>query len=252
MDKLDASNRAGMVLALWAVPRSTSTAFERMMRQRGDHRCFHEPFGEAWYAGEDARCPPTHRQDTTPGLTSASVWRTLRAAADDGPVFIKDFAHYVTHLLDDDFVAGFVHSFLIRDPAKVLPSMYDRWPDFTIDEVGFAAQRALFDRVTERDGFPPPVIDADDVLDDAAAVTRAWCDAVGIPFMASALEWEPGLEGNMDWYDAGSWHANLEDSTGLQRQPRSYVPVDHNAHLRRIHAACRPHYEALRANRLTG
>ena len=37
------------IVALWAVPRSTSTAFEWMMRQRGDIDCLHEPFGEAWY-----------------------------------------------------------------------------------------------------------------------------------------------------------------------------------------------------------
>ena len=37
------------IIAMWAVPRSTSTAFEWMMRQRGDLDCLHEPFGEAWY-----------------------------------------------------------------------------------------------------------------------------------------------------------------------------------------------------------
>ena len=40
------------IIALWAVPRSTSTAFEWMMRQRGDVACLHEPFGEAWYQGK--------------------------------------------------------------------------------------------------------------------------------------------------------------------------------------------------------
>ena len=41
------------VYVLWATPRSTSTAFEWMMRTRGDMACFHEPFGEAWYQGDD-------------------------------------------------------------------------------------------------------------------------------------------------------------------------------------------------------
>jgi adenylylsulfate kinase len=40
---------------LWATPRTTSTAFEWMMRMRGDMACFHEPFGLAWYQGSDAR-----------------------------------------------------------------------------------------------------------------------------------------------------------------------------------------------------
>lgn len=42
------------ITLLWAMPRSTSAALEWMMRMRGDHACFHEPFGEAWYHGEDA------------------------------------------------------------------------------------------------------------------------------------------------------------------------------------------------------
>ena len=45
------------ILVLWATPRSTSTAFEWMMRQRGDMECFHEPFGEAWYQGENPLWP---------------------------------------------------------------------------------------------------------------------------------------------------------------------------------------------------
>ena len=49
------------ILALWAVPRSTSTAFEWMMRQRGDFECVHEPFGEAWYFGTDRRTPRPKR-----------------------------------------------------------------------------------------------------------------------------------------------------------------------------------------------
>ena len=245
-------SRPHRILALWGVPRSTSSAFERMMRERGDHQCFHEPFGEAWYAGEDARCPPEHRLETIPGLTSAAVWRTLRDAVADGPVFIKDFAHYVTHLLDDDFLSRFTHTFLIRDPAKVLPAVHEHWPEFTLDEVGFAEQHALFDLVAEREGTPPPVIDADDLLDDPDGVVGAWCAAAGIPFIASAMSWAPGLPDDMDWFEDGSWHGNLERTSGFQRQPREYVPIDHNDQLRRAHTACLPHYEALHVHRLTG
>ena len=58
------------IVALWAVPRSTSTAFEWMMRQRGDMTCFHEPFGEAWYQGEAPLWPRLGPEDLrTPGLT---------------------------------------------------------------------------------------------------------------------------------------------------------------------------------------
>ena len=79
------------ILVLWAVPRSTSTAFERMMKQRGDHECVHEPFGEVWYSiGNDTRPPDSHIQNR-PELSYEAVWQDLVSAAARGPVFMKDF-----------------------------------------------------------------------------------------------------------------------------------------------------------------
>jgi hypothetical protein len=36
--------RTGPILMLWSAPRSRSTAFFRMMIERGDFVCVHEPF----------------------------------------------------------------------------------------------------------------------------------------------------------------------------------------------------------------
>ena len=250
------------ILVLWAVPRSTSTAFERMMSQRGDHEIAHEPFGEVWYSiGNDTRPPDSHIQHR-PELSYESVWEDLVSAARRGPVFMKDFPHYVTHMhrwvapagSPDDpqvpFLDAFNHSFLIRDPAKALTSMYGQWSDFTLDETGFAEQRALFDLLTQRTGTPPPVIDADDMLDDPRRVTAAWCDAVGIDFKPEALQWGTTEASDLTWYETGTWHANLAGSTTLSRQKRDYVAIDHNQLLRDAYAACLPHYQAMHAHRL--
>src|SRR3954451_2354764 len=40
-------------IALWAVPRSISTAFERVFVEREDFEVLHEPFSAAYYYGED-------------------------------------------------------------------------------------------------------------------------------------------------------------------------------------------------------
>ena len=40
-------------VALWAVPRSISTAFERVFVERDDFEVLHEPFSAAYYYGED-------------------------------------------------------------------------------------------------------------------------------------------------------------------------------------------------------
>ena len=237
------------IVALWAVPRSTSTAFEWMMRQRGDITCLHEPFGEAWYQGE-APLWPRVRDDSlrVPGLTLESVWDTMRNLAKKGPVFSKDFPHYIDHMWDDEMLSHFTHSFLIRNPAMTITSMYDKWPDFHEKEVGFAEQRELFERLMDKTGSPPPVIDSDDLLENPAGIVEAWCKAVGLPFIESALSWEPGARDEVSWWDGGSFHANLRNSDGLKPQPRkSYINIDEApARVQDVYQRVLPHYEFMR------
>ncbi len=242
------------IIALWAVPRSTSTAFEWMMRQRGDLDCLHEPFGEAWYQGEDPLWPRFEKgEKTTPGLTLESTWDDIQARAQKGPVFIKDFPHYINHMWTPDFLARFTHAFLIRDPAKTISSMYDKWPDFDELEVGFPEQRALFDLLTALNDTPPPVFDSDDLLENPHAMVRSFCDAVEIPFMPEALSWEPGADtSDYSWWDGGSFHANLRASTGLVPQPRRYVEISESPErVQRVYRRMKPHYDHLFQHRVT-
>ena len=235
------------ILALWAVPRSTSTAFEWMMRQRGDFDCLHEPFGEAWYQGEAPIWPRWKEGDKlTPGLTLESTLDDILSRAERGAVFIKDFPHYIIHMADEAFLSHFDHAFLIRDPAKTITSMYDKWPDFDEAEVGFTEQRDLFDRITAMTGQRPPVIDSDDLLEDPHTMVNRWCDSVNIPFIESALSWEPGARDEVSWWDGGSFHANLRNSDGLKPQKRRYVELaDTPARVRDVHSRARPHYDHL-------
>jgi len=241
------------ILVLWATPRSTSTAFEWMMRMRGDMMCFHEPFGEPWYQGEKPLWPRLKPDSPrTTGLTFESVWNDLKTTAKNEPVFSKDFPHYVEHMWTHEFLSHFNHSFLIRNPAKVATSMYKHWPDFVLKEIAFVEQRKLFDRLCE-DGTVPPVIDSDDLLENPYAIVETYCNAVGIPFIPEALSWEPGERNEVSWYDGGSWHGNLRDSDGLKPQPRQYIDIsDAPDRVKEIYEICLPHYEQLYPHRLTG
>ncbi|MEM7115274.1 MAG: sulfotransferase family protein [Chloroflexota bacterium] len=241
------------ILALWAVPRSTSTAFEWMMRMRGDMACFHEPFGEAWYQGEDPLWPRLQPDSLrTPGLTLDSVWQMLQDTARQGAVFIKEFPHYLDHMWDVEFLSHFNHSFLIRDPAKTITSMYKHWPDFHPKEVGFAEQRQLFDLLCDQLGKVPPVIDSDDLLEDPYGMVESYCQAVGIPFIAGALSWEPGARDEVSWWDGGSFHQNLRDSDGLKPQVRKYIDIaEAPDRVKEVYESVLPYYEALYQHRLT-
>jgi hypothetical protein len=241
------------IVALWGVPRSTSTAFEWMMRQRGDMECFHEPYGEAWYQGEKPLWPRLSADSVrTPGLTQGSVTDKLKAAAARGAVFSKDFPHYIDHSWDDDLLSMFTHSFLIRDPAKTITSMFNKWPDFHEKEAGFPEQRRLFDRIADKTGSPPPVIDSDDMLEDPAGMVSLWCASVGIPFIETALSWQPGARDEVSWWDGGSFHANLRDSDGLKPQKRSqYINIDEAPdRVKAVYDKMMPHYQHLYGYRL--
>ena len=76
-------------------------------------------------------------------------------------------------------------------------------------------------------------------------------NAVGIPFMAEALNWEPGARSEVSWYDGGSWHANLRGSDGLKPQPRACIDISEAPdRVKEIHDICLPHYQAMHAHRL--
>ena len=242
------------IVALWAVPRSTSTAFEWMMRQRGDMDCLHEPFGEAWYQGENPLWPRFKEGDkTTAGLTIDSVWQDIQARTERAPVFLKDFPHYINHMWTPVFLHQFTHAFLIRDPVKTITSIYDKWPDFDELEIGFPEQRALFDLLHAINGTPPPVIDSDDLLENPYQLVKGFCDAVEIPFIPEALEWESGADtSDYSWWDGGSFHSNLRSSTGLTPQPRRYIELsDAPERVQRVHRRMKPNYDHLYQHRLT-
>ena len=189
---------------------------------------------------------------TTPNLTIESVWEAIKAKAENGPVFIKDFPHYINHMWDEAFLSHFTHAFLIRDPAKTLTSLYARWPDFDELEVGNPEQRALFDLVSALNGKRPPVIDSDDLLEDPHGITAAFCEAVEIPFIPEALTWPAGGDpSEHSWWDGGSFHANLAQSTGLTPQPRKYIDLeDAPERVRRVYRRMMPHYQHLFDHRL--
>lgn len=240
------------ILALWAVPRSTSTAFEWMMRVRGDMTCFHEPLGEAWYQGEDPLWPRLQENSVRiPGLTLEGVWKMLEEKAKTEKIFSKDFPHYVDHMWTNERLEMFNHSFLIRDPAKTITSMYKHWPDFHEKEVGFKEQRELFDKITNYFGKAPPVLDSDDLLEDPHTMVELYCNAVDIPFLPESLSWEAGNRDEVSWWDGGSFHDNLRNSTGLKAQMRKYIDITEAPdRVKEVYESVLPHYEYMKQFRL--
>ena len=239
-------------LTLWATPRSTSTAFEWMMRERGDFECFHEPWNELYYYGQDRRSDRDAGVRARPGHSYASIWTELTTAAERGPIFVKDFVYSVEHDLDDGKLDAMTHTFLVRDPKLVVQGLAKHWPDCTFEEVGFESLHRLFHRIADRDGVAPPLMYSDDLIEEPAGTVRAYCAAVGIPFVAEALEWEPGDRREVSWYGEGTgpWHDQLRQSTGFGRPKTDYPPLEDSERLVDLYERSLPLFEDLLAHRL--
>lgn len=198
------------VLALWSAPRSRSTAFARMMTERKDRVVVHEPFSQVVDFGEVKVGEQAARSEQ-------DVLAALRGIAAKTPVFFKDTTdfHYPAVLADQDFLARATHTFIIRHPAEAIASHHALNPDLGRDEIGFARLFEIFAAVQAATGATPVVIDSDDLLDRPAETVRAYCAAVGIPFVAEALSWQPGMRS--EWRATSKWHASTSATAGFRR-----------------------------------
>jgi len=215
-----------------------------MVIERGDHTVFDEPFSEHYYFGPGKLS--ARFAEVRPAAEPSSILERVEAAARHGPVFVKDMAYHVAALASPAFAARFTNTFLIRDPARSLPSLARMWPDFTDEETGYDALAALVGHA-EAAGQDPVILDSDDLCRHPEATTAAWCRRVRIPFRPEALTWAPGMQ--EEWRLWPEWYGATSRSTGFRAPSGPPPPLDDD----RVAAAyerCRPVYEALRSRRL--
>ena len=198
-------------IALWANPRSLSTTMEQIMRQRGDFKVFHQPFAFLYY-----RLSTNEKSQFANVSTYSGVKKKMFSHAKKTSVFFKDICHFCDEFLTDtDFLRKLTNTFIIRDPAKTIVSHHKLNPNLTMLEVGNERQYELFQKVMEFKEEVPVIIDADDLENKPIETVKAYCDAVGIPFIPGALHWSPELR--QDWF-AKDWYRNVEESSGVCRQ----------------------------------
>ncbi|MGH4033421.1 sulfotransferase family protein [Actinomycetota bacterium Odt1-20B] len=229
------------VLALWSAPRSRSTAFARMMAERGDHVVVHEPFSQVTDFGEAKVADRVVHSEQ-------DVLAQLRALATEQPVFFKDTTdfRYPELLADRAFLTAATHTFILRHPAEAIASHHALKPDLGRDEIGFARLHEIFTAVRAATGTTPVVIDSDDLLDRPADTVRAYCEAVGIPFRPDALTWQPGMR--TEWRATSRWHASTSRTGGFERGTSGRAEAVAADPVLRAHLEHHlPYYEQLRA-----
>ena len=229
-------------VALWAVPRSISTAFERVFVERDDFEVLHEPFSAAYYYGED------RVSDRFAGAESKPEYSYERVVEDvfrprEERVFVKDMAYQAKKVLSPEFASRFVNTFIIRDPKYVLMSLYKMWPDFTLEETGYEDLYRLFKYTTDA-GEDVAVVDAMTFSENPAGVLAAYCEHLEVPFTSGSLTWESRDVRRWDSWEG--WHADAESSTGIE--PAERLDPKLPEELEAAYEFCLPYYYELAAH----
>jgi len=232
-------------IALWAVPRSVSTALERVFVERGDFKVFHEPFSASYYYSSERRSDRYAGTEAKEEYAHEMVLKRM-LEVEEKPVYFKDMAYHVAGFTSRGFISTFTNTFIIREPAPVISSLGRFWPDFTLEETGYEQQYRLYHLALEN-GEDPSVVDAAELTGDPEGTIRAYCEKIGVPFMPEALSWEPGEV--PEWEMWTQWHEEAQESTGIKGQPLeddSEVPAGRKD----VYEQCLPYYKELHERRL--
>jgi len=236
-----------MIVAMWSGPRNLSTAMMRSFARRADTVAWDEPFYAAYLAATGLDHPMAD-EVIAAGIADPAEVALACVRERERPVFYQK--HMTHHMLEGfplDWVDDVTSAFLIRAPERVLASYAVKREAVTAPEIGFDMQRALFDRVADRLGAPPPVIDSDDVRADPKKALRGLCAALGLPFDPAMLSWPPG-PATEDGVWGRHWYDAIWRSTGFAPPERELPALP--PELARIADAVRPHYDYLRRHRI--
>ncbi len=229
-------------IALWAVPRSISTAFERVFVERDDFEVLHEPFSDAYYYGTDRPSDRYADAEPKPEYSFENVLANVLQPREKR-VFVKDMAYQAKGVLGPEFASRFVNTFIVRDPKYVLVSLYKMWPDFTFEETGYEDLHRLFRYATEG-GEDVAVVDAMTFSENPAGVLAAYCGHLEIPFERDSLSWESRDVEHWDSWEG--WHDAAERSTGIKPATRRDPELPEE--LEEVYERCLPYYYELAAH----
>jgi hypothetical protein len=229
------------LIIMWAHSRSASTAFLRMMIERGDVTVVHEPF-LALTEGEAVPLPDGRE----PARSEGELLARLTALGRTRPVFVKEVLDYEYRYLHDHpgELAEITHVFLVRHPRPTIGSHHAMKPTVTCPEIGYERLWELFERVRAATGRTPLVLRTERLLAEPAAVTETFCAYTGLPFLPQALTWEAG--DRPEWRRHRAWHLDAIDSAGFEDRRHTYpATVDDDPALKSFYDHHLPFYERL-------
>ena len=202
-------------IAMWSGPRNLSTALMYSFAARGDCAVWDEPFYAA-YLSATGLDHPMRAEVIAGGEPDPARVAAACAGAPGQPLFYqKHMTHHMLPAFPLAFMEACTNVFLIRHPARVIASYLAKRESPVLEDLGFLQQAALFDRVADRTGQTPIVIDSADIRADPHAALTRLCTALRIPFTERMLSWTSGPRA-FDGPWAPHWYGAVHRSTGFE------------------------------------
>lgn len=229
-------------ICMWSGPRNLSTAMMRSFGARTDCAVWDEPF-YAPYLLATGRDDPG-RDDILSAHESDPEKVAQDCLKDTGTAYYFQ-KHMPLHMCAEfalDWAKSAAHFFLLRHPRRVIASYIKIRPDPVLHDLGFRAQRRLYEALTDITGAPPPVIHSENILKNPKTALMALCAALDIPFDEAMLSWPAGLKPE-DGVWAPHWYGNVISSTGFAPFNPDMPTLD--ARYDKILAACEADYAVM-------
>lgn len=241
-------------IAMWSGPRNISTAMLRSWENRSDTVVVDEPLYGPYLASTGKK----HAAYEQIIKTQGALWQPLvKALTEDTPAdanddtriyYQKHMSHHLTEDIKLDFIDQLRNAFLIRHPNDVLASYLRKHHRATPEDLGYPQQVALFNRIQDRTGKIPPILESKDIQHDPPGMLSKLCQKLDVPFDEAMLSWPKGYR-ESDGIWAEHWYNRVIESTGFS----VYQPKENKLSRdeQRIADQCLPYFETLLAHKLT-
>lgn len=231
-----------MKIAMWSGPRNLSTAMMYAFGNRSDCTVTDEPFYASYLAKTGLNHPMRAEILASQSSDRETVSQYLAGPNPRGkPIWYQK--HMCQHMKSValNWAETCHNVFLIRHPARVVASYVAKREHPTPEDIGFAAQAALYAKLGGT------IIDAADIRKKPEPMLSALCKALEIPFDPAMLTWPKGGH-RSDGIWAAHWYTAAHASTGFAGPegplPKLAGPADDLAE------AALPHYRSLAAKAL--
>ena len=204
-----------MRLAVWSGPRNISTAMMYSFANRSDFEAVDEPFYASYLKYTGLNHP---MRDDILGSQSDDPYKVIEMLTKEsepslGSQYQKHMTQHMIRQIPREWMLSVTNVFLLRHPARVVASFAKKYPNPTIDDIGFSQQVALF-RYLRDAGQTPLVLNSENLREEPEAKLRDLCRGLGIEFESSMLSWPKGGM-TCDGIWASHWYGAVHSSSGF-------------------------------------